>query len=99
MAKRRRFGRSITLPWERRGAWVRDLVRGRRWKLILAALAALALVLVVARAAEQRQRVRETRAAIAEVTVSYAPRPVRIVIDRLEDPGSKEGLTPRANAV
>jgi len=37
-------------------------------------------------------------AAIAEVTVSYAPRPVRIVIDRLEYPGSKEGLTPRANA-
>lgn len=72
MAKRRRFGRSITLPWERRGAWMRDLVRGRRWKLILAAALGALVLLFVARSAEQRQRVRETRAAIAEVKRSIA---------------------------
>lgn len=67
MARRRRFGRSITLPWERRGAWIRDLMRGRRWKVIAAAAVAALVLAWVGRSAEQRQRVRETRAAIAEV--------------------------------
>ena len=72
MARRRRFGRSVSLPWERRGAWVSGLVRGRRWKLMLASGVVLLGLLFVARSAEQRQRVRETRAAIAEVKRSVA---------------------------
>jgi hypothetical protein len=67
MAKQRRSGPSIALPWERRGAWARELVAGRRWKVALL-LAFVALVLfAVARSAEHRQRVHDTRAAIDDI--------------------------------
>ncbi|MFK7985276.1 MAG: type II secretion system protein GspG [Sandaracinaceae bacterium] len=67
MAKRSSRARSIALPWERRGAWLRELFAGRRWKVLLAvSLLGLAL-LVVARSAERRERERETRAAISKV--------------------------------
>ena len=72
MSKTKSAGASIALPWERRGAWVRELLAGRRWKvLLLLALALLALLFVVS-SAEHRQRVRETRAAIAEIKRSIA---------------------------
>lgn len=72
MAKRRQRGPVIALPWERRGAWLRELIAGRRWKLmLLAAMVALGLA-AVARSADQRQRRRETRAAISEVKRSIA---------------------------
>ena len=67
MTRRRRGTRSISLPWERRGAWIRELLAGRRWKVLLAALVGLAVLYGVGRAAEQRKRERETRAAIAEI--------------------------------
>lgn len=67
MPLRRRSGRSIALPWERRGAWLRELLAGRRWK-VLVVLALVAVVLFfVGRSAEHRTRERETRAAIAEI--------------------------------
>lgn len=72
MAKRRRSGRSVALPWERRGAWIRELLAGRRWKLILLSLVALLVLLIVGRSAEQRERERATRASIAEVKRSVA---------------------------
>lgn len=67
MAKRRRRGPSIALPWERRGAWIRELIAGRRWKVILVGAVLTGVVLLVARSADQRQRERETRAAISEI--------------------------------
>jgi len=67
MAKRRRSGPSIALPWERRGAWLRELITGQRWKVILLATLGIATLALVARSADQRQRERETRAAISEI--------------------------------
>ncbi|MGE0791435.1 MAG: type II secretion system protein GspG [Sandaracinaceae bacterium] len=72
MAKRRQLGRAINLPWEQRGAWLRDFVRTRRWRVLAAAAIAALLLLFVARSAEQRQRVRETRASIAEIKRALA---------------------------
>lgn len=67
MARQKQTARGVALPWERRGAWVRELLAGRRWK-VLVVLAIVALVLLmVGSSAEQRQRERETRAAIGEI--------------------------------
>lgn len=67
MARQRRRGRSIALPWERSGTWLRELITGRRWKVILLVTLAVGALLLVARSADQRQRERETRAAISEI--------------------------------
>lgn len=67
MARQKQIARGVALPWERRGAWLRELLAGRRWKvLVLLALALIVLALVWS-AAEQRQRERETRATIGEI--------------------------------
>ncbi len=66
MATRRRRP-SIALPWERRGAWLRGLVVGRRWRLVILLAAILGVLALVASSADQRQRERETRAAISEI--------------------------------
>jgi hypothetical protein len=55
------------LPWERRGAWFRELLAGRRWKVLLVLLATGLTLYFVGRAAEQRQRERETRSAVSEI--------------------------------
>lgn len=70
MAKRRRRS-GIVIPWERHGA-VLDFVRGS-WlgKLLLAAGLVTALVWVF-RHDEERSRVRETRASIAELERAVA---------------------------
>lgn len=67
MAKRRPARRTLALPWERKGTWLRDLVTGRRWKAALLAVLATLILVGVARAADQRHRERETRAAITEI--------------------------------
>ena len=68
MARQQRpSGRSIALPWERRGVWLRELLAGRRWKVLLLIAAAGLALFLVGRSAEQRQRERETRAAISEI--------------------------------
>ena len=68
MAKRRRGERrSIALPWERRGAWLRQLLSGQRWKVLLGVFALAMLLLTVGSSAQRRQQERETRAAIAEI--------------------------------
>ncbi len=66
MATRRRRP-SIALPWERQGAWLRGLLVGRRWRLMVVAGIAAIILTLVASSADQRQRERETRAAIAEI--------------------------------
>jgi hypothetical protein len=67
MAKQRRGGPSIALPWERRGAWARELLAGRRWKVLLAVAVAALILFAVGRSAEHRQRVHDTRAAADEI--------------------------------
>jgi len=67
MAKRRRRGSSISLPWERRGAWLREIMSGRRWRLVILGVVVTLGLLLVARSADRRQRERETRAAISEI--------------------------------
>ncbi len=66
MAKTRR-GRAIFLPWERRGAWLREMLFARRWKLVLGIAAGVAAVWLVWTTADRRSRERATREAIAQV--------------------------------
>ncbi len=72
MAKQKRESSGVALPWERRGAWVRQLLAGRRWKVLLFLAATAGLLLLLASAAERRQRLRETRAASAEIKRAIA---------------------------
>ncbi len=72
MARHKQTTRGVALPWERRGAWVRQLLAGRRWKVILILAAILAVLALVGNAAEQRRRARETRATIGEIKRAVA---------------------------
>lgn len=67
MAKERRSSAGIALPWERRGAWMRELLAGRRWKVLVVLGIAALILFAVGRSAEHRQRVHDTRAAIDEI--------------------------------
>jgi hypothetical protein len=64
---KRKPHRDIALPWERRGNWVRELLAGHRFKMVLVAAGVLGLGVVTWQAAERRERVRDTRVAIGEV--------------------------------
>ena len=46
-ATRDRARRGVALPWERRGAWVRELLAGRRWKVLLSIAVALSILFLV----------------------------------------------------
>lgn len=59
--------RSLTLPWERRGAWFRGILAGPRWKVALLLIGISGSVWVLWRAADRHSRYRATRAAISEV--------------------------------
>lgn len=64
---RKKRSRAVSLPWERRGALLRELVAGSRWKTALVAVLVAVAAALVWRAAAQRAKVRETRVAISEV--------------------------------
>lgn len=66
MARKHR-SEGITLPWEERGAWVRELLAGQRWKVLLLVLALLGAAFLLFRNARHQSRVRQTRIAIADV--------------------------------
>ena len=66
MATRSKRTRGITLPWERRGAWLGELLAVRRWKLILAGIVLLVAAVWVWRVADRQARLRATRAAIGQ---------------------------------
>lgn len=72
MAKAKRARRSIFLPWERRSAWLGQLLTRRRFGVVLGGAATIAIVLGLWRAADERARIRATRAAIATVKRSVA---------------------------
>lgn len=66
MARRQRR-EGVSLPWEERGAWVRELLAGRRWKVVLVLGLIAGALFMLYRSAERRARVRQTRIAITEV--------------------------------
>jgi len=67
LAKAKRARRGIFLPWERRSAWFGQLFTRRRFGVVVSAVAAIAAVLGLWSAADERARIRATRAAIATV--------------------------------
>jgi hypothetical protein len=67
VAKARRARRGIALPWERRGAWIGQLFTRRRFGVVVGVALAVAAVLGLWRTADERARIRATRAAIAVV--------------------------------
>src|SRR5687767_3442112 len=67
MATRTRRSRGIALPWERRGAWLRELFATRRWKVIAVLVVAVVATTWIWRVADRRSKVRATRAAIVQV--------------------------------
>jgi type II secretory pathway pseudopilin PulG len=62
----------VRLPWERRSAWLSQLASGRRWRALLLALCLAAVMFGLYTAARRRERIRLTRAAIAEVQRAVA---------------------------
>lgn len=64
--RRRTKHKPILLPWEREHAWLAELLSGRRWRTVLLLAVALGGVVLAYRAADQRGRIRATRAAIAQ---------------------------------
>jgi len=60
--------RGVSLPWEQRRAWVRDLFRGARWKQLLGIGVIIFVVVGVWQNAVHNDRVRVTRLAIDEVS-------------------------------
>ncbi|MFW6067506.1 MAG: type II secretion system protein GspG [Myxococcota bacterium] len=69
---RRQHREGVSLPWEERGAWLRGLLAGQRWKVVLLVLAVLGAGFLVFRNAQHQSRVRRTRIAIAEVERAIA---------------------------
>jgi len=72
MAGKSKQQSDVLLPWERRNAWLSELASGRRWRALLLVLGAAAVLLTLYQAARRRERVRLTRAAIAEVQRAVA---------------------------
>jgi hypothetical protein len=66
MNRRRLRNRAILLPWERKSAWLGRIAFGRHVALLLLTAACIALFAFAYRAADERARIRATRAAIAE---------------------------------
>ncbi len=64
MATKRRATGNVTLPWESRAGLVRDVLSGRRIRLVPIALLTLALVYGVTVSAVRRERIAETRETI-----------------------------------
>ena len=67
MASKKPQRSDVLLPWERKSAWLAAMTSGRRWRAALLACLAASLLLALYSAARRRERVRLTRAAIAEV--------------------------------
>jgi len=67
MARRRRRGERVALPWERRGGRLRSVIGNTRWQAITSILVGLLLLIGFVRHAERRVRLRDTRVAIAQV--------------------------------
>ena len=71
-SKRKRSGSSVLLPWERKRAFLSELRSGRRWRALLFSFGGVLLIVAAFRVGDQRARVRQTRAGIAEVQRAIA---------------------------
>jgi hypothetical protein len=67
MAKQSRK-RGVSLPWEHRSAWFRELFRGSRWRQLFGLTIVIFSVIGIWQNAVYNDRVRVTRLAIDEVT-------------------------------
>jgi len=72
MASKKTQRSYVLLPWEQQSAWMTALASGRRWRAVLLACLTAALLLGIYGAARRRERIRLTRAAIAEVQRAVA---------------------------
>lgn len=72
MARQRRSRRSVTLPWEGRTGWLARLFDRRRVAGGLGVAVAGLLVYAVYRQADERERLRTTRTALAEIRRAVA---------------------------
>ena len=70
--KNRRSGSAVLLPWERRRAWVASLFSRKRWRGFSIVVVVGLAVTAAWQVADQRARVRRTRASIAEVQRAVA---------------------------
>ena len=70
--RRRRNSGTVPLPWEGRHAWLAQLFSLRRVRPLLIAALVVTLLVAAYDMAVQRSRVRESRAAIAEVRRAIA---------------------------
>ena len=70
--RRKRTARNVPLPWEGRHAWIAQLFSLRRVRPLLIAGAIVTAIIAAYDMAVQRSRVRESRAAIAEVRRAIA---------------------------
>ena len=65
--RRRKRRDGVSLPWERRGNWLRRVLAGPRWKILVALLALVLASVSFWDAAERRRQERTTYNAISEV--------------------------------
>jgi hypothetical protein len=70
--KRARPQRGVYLPWEERYAWLAELASGRIWRPLTLVTVIVGSLWVIWSVADQRSRVRVTRASIAEVQRAIA---------------------------
>lgn len=62
----RRTRSDVALPWESRGAWLRELLAGKRWKLLLLFLLLIWGISRIYAVGDRSRRVRQTYVAITE---------------------------------
>ena len=67
MARRRKKKRGIALPWEQRGTWLRGMLSGQRWKVVLLVVLLVGAGVLIWREARHHAKVRSTRVAISRV--------------------------------
>lgn len=60
-------GRGVSLPWERRRAWLREIFTGSRWRQLLAIITLIFVVIWIWQTAVFNDQIRITRLAIDEV--------------------------------
>ena len=68
----KRARNEVAMPWEGRSAWARQLLAGKRWKLLLLFLALVWIGYEVYATGERTRRVRQTYGMIAEVRKAIA---------------------------
>lgn len=69
---RKKQKKEVSLPWERRGSWLREGWAGQRWKMLVVTGVTLLAAVGLWRSADHRTRTRDTQAEIVEVKRAIA---------------------------